>query len=66
MIKSHQGRITNWSLAYYLEQLVIVGVIKFPTNEEEHFIRTSAIVHLSPYMVETQNSIYTLGQMVKS
>jgi hypothetical protein len=65
MKKPYQGHITNWSLVLYAGEIVIVGVTKAPTRNEEHFIRTSAIQMLSPNSVETKNSIYTLGPMAR-
>jgi hypothetical protein len=63
MSKPYQGHITNWELQKFGGKLVIVGVTKAPTRSEAHFIRTSAVQVLTPSMVETLNSIYSLDEM---
>ncbi len=60
-MKPHKGTITNYEVVSWNfadgEHMVIIG-----THDSGKRIRTSPIVMLSAYEVETENSRYSLGE----
>lgn len=71
--KPFKGKLIEWSIqtnadAYTAPELVKVFAIGRLSDDDEHRVRTSAIVKIDVERrrIETLNSIYSLGRMDKS
>lgn len=63
MSKENKGRIENWWIKTTSYGDVVVGVIEgHPDFPDEALLRTSRVVNITEDLLETRNSLYTLGK----